>query len=181
MSPVLTQPHLGGAEASGRGSQRGDYLLRSEADVRFTVLVDIKRPDSPLLVPNAYRGEGTHSAVYRPGKDLAGGISQLQLNCESWARTGSQQPDARDWAAFDRILTHEPKGILVIGHLKEFVDKNDRVDHAKAASFERLRRNTHNPEILTFDELLSRASYLAERQFKVADSVQSVGELDEAW
>jgi len=36
--------------------------------------------------------------------------------------------------------------------------------HAKRISFELLRRNIGNPEILTFDEILERAKYIIDHQ-----------------
>ena len=46
---VQSQPNYGGAGISGQGTQRGDYLLKTQAVKQFTVLVEIKRPDAPLL------------------------------------------------------------------------------------------------------------------------------------
>jgi hypothetical protein len=45
---VQSQPNYGGAAVSGQGTQRGDYLLKTQAVKRFTVLVEIKRPDASL-------------------------------------------------------------------------------------------------------------------------------------
>ena len=60
-----------------------------------------------------------------------------------------------------RLHTHEPKSILVVGHPAEFDGDDDR-----SGSFERCRRNLHNPAILTFDELLQRARFLVKTDFE---------------
>jgi hypothetical protein len=52
------------------------------------------------------------------------------------------------------IFTHEPKGILVIGNT------NQLNSFEKRNSFELYRQNVHNPEIITFDELLERAKFI---------------------
>jgi len=61
VSLVQSKPHLGGTTVSGRGSKLGDFLALSEAQVKFTVLVEIKRPQSPLVRP--LRNTGTESIL----------------------------------------------------------------------------------------------------------------------
>jgi hypothetical protein len=161
LTTVQNQPHYGGTELDGRGAQRGDFLARTEADVRFTVVVDIKKPSTPLLVNTAYRGE----QIFRVAEHVAGGVAQLQANCATWFREGSMRREAIDLEIREHLHTHEPKGILVVGHTREFENHAGRI-----GSFERFRRSLHNPEILTFDELLARASYLVETNFEMAEA-----------
>ena len=118
-------------------------------EARFTVLVEIKTPSSHLL-KDIYRNK-----VYEISKDLVGGVSQLQSNCRTWAVDGSKQEDNAALLQQYGISTYEPKGILVIGNTKELVD-----DMNKKATFELFRRNLHNPEVITFDELLARARFM---------------------
>jgi hypothetical protein len=150
LGQVEGQPHYGGVTVSGTGGQRGDFLMSTEAQARFTVLVEIKKPNSELVANKEYRNK-----VYELGEDLTGGVSQLQSNCRTWVLEGSRHEDNVERLAAEGISTYEPKGILVI---KDTGQLNDNKN--KKATFELFRRNLHNPEIITYDELLERAKYL---------------------
>lgn len=51
-------------------------------------------------------------------------------------------------------MTVLPQGILVVGNTAE-LDNEDKI-----RSFELFRQNLHNPEIITYDELLARAKFV---------------------
>jgi hypothetical protein len=150
LSQIENQAHYGGTIVSGAGGQRGDFLMSTEAKARFSVLVEIKKPNSELVMNKKYRNK-----VYELGEDLTGGVSQVQSNCRTWVLEGSRQEENVERLADENISTYEPKGILVIGHTAQL--ENDR---NKKATFELFRRNLHNPEVITYDELLERAKYL---------------------
>ena len=143
---VQRQPDYGGRRVSGRGSQKGDNLTATVGDLRFTVLVEIKKPSTPLL------GSKYRNAAYRASPELAGGIAQVQKNCHTWEVDGSRKDENRD--DLGDTLTVRPKGILVIGRGEDLNSREKRV------CFELLRRNTFNPEIITFDELFARAEFI---------------------
>jgi len=144
---IETKPSLGGKAITRKGSQEGDYLLSTEAETKFTVLVEIKRPDADLVSNNLYRNR-----TYELGPDLTGGVAQLQQQCWRWAVEGARSDENRDILESQGIFTHEPKGILVIGDTASIKNNRD-----KMRTLESFRRNLHNPEIITFDELLHRA------------------------
>ena len=86
---------------------------------------------------------------------MAGGISQLQVNCRTWEVEGSVTESNRDRVeTAEEALTITPKGILVIGRTNQLTTRDQK------KSFELLRCNLHNPEIITFDELYNRASFI---------------------
>jgi hypothetical protein len=148
LSEVQGQAHYGGTDVTGRGGQRGDFLMASQAVVKFTVLVDIKKPQTPLLNERPYRNR-----AYAVTSELSGGVAQLQSNCRTWAEEGSKREENRDLEEAG-IYSYEPKGILIIG-------STTQLDHRdKRSSFELYRRHLTNPEILTFDEILERARFL---------------------
>lgn len=149
LSQIEDQPHYGGTTVSGIGGQRGDFLMSTEAQARFTVLVEIKKPNSELVTGKKYRNK-----VYELGSNLTGGVSQLQSNCRTWILEGSRQDENVERLAAEDISTYEPKGVLVVGHTAQLSNRNEK------ATFELFRRNLHNPEIITYDELLERAKYL---------------------
>jgi hypothetical protein len=146
---IQSQPYYGGAGLSGAGGQRGDYLMSTEAKAKFTVLVEIKKPEGVLVTDKLYRNK-----VCCLGDDLTGGVSQLQSNCRTWALEGAKHEENAEKLIKDEIYTYEPKGVLIVGTTAQLNDRN------KKATFEMFRRNLHNPEIITYDELLERAAYM---------------------
>jgi hypothetical protein len=156
---VQTQPNYGGTALTGSGGQRGDFLASTDAEVKFTCLVEIKKPTTQLLQNSEYRNGAWGASV-----DLSGAISQVQVNCAKWEIEGSRTDQNRDNMA--DVCTVSPRGIVVIGKTSQ-LDSRD-----KKNSFERYRREMHNPEIITFDELFERARYI------VGEPVQS-SEIDD--
>lgn len=149
------QPHFGGIAVSGKGAQRGDFLFHTAAENKYTVLVEIKKPQTHLF---SFSNSG-ELVNYRNGvplihPELIGAISQIQVNSKTWEIEGAKTEANSEELANQRISTINPKGILVIGHTRQ-LDSS-----AKRKAFELYRINTHNPEILTFDELYERAKYI---------------------
>jgi antiviral defense system Shedu protein SduA len=60
------------------------------------------------------------------------------------------------------VYSYKPKSFLLIGKLSEFLTHGGP-NRERFASFELLRKNTIAPEIITFDELLERAQFIASR------------------
>lgn len=152
------QPIYGGVKVSGRGGQKGDYLMHTTGQNRFTVLVEIKKPGTNLFF---HHKDGT-TANYRNGvphanPELTGAISQIQVNCNTWESEGARTPQNAEELLQAKIFTHKPRGILVIGCTKEL----DSFE--KRTAFEIFRQNLQNPEIITFDELLERARFIVNK------------------
>ncbi len=147
LTPLAIESHMGGTDYDGQGANRLDFNLATDAPNRFSVLVDIKRPSSKLLYEKPYR-----STIYRAGKELSGGVAQLQAYCRLWAVEGSKQEKNARKLAEQGIYVYEPKGILVVGSLAQLGNDMDKI-----SSFELFRRNLHNPEVITYDELFRRA------------------------
>lgn len=103
-----------------------------------------------------HSGSEIRSGVHRVGTSLVDGVSQLQINCQTWETEGSRTEANRNLAIQDNYYTHEPRAILVIGHTRQLDNENKR------KSFEIFRVNLKSPEILTFDELYMRAKYIVE-------------------
>ena len=146
------EPNLGGQDITGQGEQRGDFMMATAAETSFTVIVEIKRPDTPLVLEEQYR-----NGAHKLGPDLVGGIVQVQQQCFQWQEQASL-PQNREILDEQDIFTHEPKGILVIGNTNTLTDLNRR------RTFESFRRRTTKPEIITFDELLERARFIVQPQ-----------------
>ncbi|MBI2417138.1 MAG: DUF4263 domain-containing protein [Ignavibacteriales bacterium] len=152
-SVLSDQPHIGGINYTGLGTQRGDFLLSSIAAAKFTCLVEIKKPFTKLLFYQ--KGQ---PFIYRNGaclisSELSGAVSQIQVNCKTWQETALNTQNDRTLHPLN-IHTIQPKGILVIGRTEELITDTS------VATFELYRRNIYNPEIITFDELLARARFI---------------------
>jgi len=147
---LAAQPHYGGTAVTGKGAQKGDYLLSTNAEASFTVLVEIKRPDTPLFSTKDYR-----NGVPLISGELAGATSQIQVNAYTWENEGSKTPANQEILQEESSFVIHPKGILVIGSTPQLLN-----DSEKIKAFELYRRNLANPEIITFDELLNRAEFI---------------------
>lgn len=163
LNTIDEQPNYGGTTVRGDGAQRGDFFTSSSGNVCFTVLVEVKKPNTMLLTPRPYR-----NASYPPSVELSGGVSQLQNNCRTWEVEGSRTESNREIMTEQGINTVSPKGILVIGNLSQLED------NSKKTSFELYRRNLTNPEVITFDELLERAKFIVEHQKADAEKATTI-------
>jgi hypothetical protein len=161
LNTLTDQPEYGGSDFLGKGKQKGDFLLNSEAEIKFTVLVEIKKPSTNLLAvyhkgDNKGQGYRYRNGAYLLSNELLGGISQVQINCKTWLRN-CFNPENNDKLMAEKIYTVSPKGILVIGNTKELMGDRERIE-----TFQSYRNNINNPEIVTFDELYGRAKYIVE-------------------
>lgn len=154
---VNDQPDYGGRNYTGKGSQRGDFLARTSGEIKFTVLVEIKTPNTQLFTykRNGQLEENRNGACLL-SRNLLGGISQIQINCRTWSIESQNKKNATPLEK-KSTFTVQPKGILVIGNTSELIDNEDKIN-----TFEEYRRNIHNPEIITFDELYERAKFIVE-------------------
>lgn len=147
-----SQPYYGGKDLYNRGGQRGDYLTHGGGDIMFTVLVEIKTPATPLL----RGGKEIRSGAWSLSSELADAISQLQANVDQWERDSRALQNIDALEAKD-VYTVKPKGIIVIGRLKELAQTR-----TKRETFQRFRNSLHAIDILTFDELYDRARFIVE-------------------
>ena len=157
---IQNQPNYGGDSVNGRGGQRGDFLTTTEAATKFSCLVEIKKPSTKLLQKDQYR-----NGAWGISADLAGAISQMQVNCAQWEIYGSKTEQNRE--RLNGVNTISPRGIVVIGKT------SDLNTHDKKNSFERFRREIRNPEIITYDELYERARFIVQ-----GDTID-VGQIEE--
>jgi len=157
------QPYYGGMTYKGTGSQKGDFLMSTEADSKFTILVEIKTPATKLLSyskSEPIQIKNLRNDVWLLSTDLLGAISQIQVNCRTWSLDSQRSENTRQLEK-ENIFTVEPKGILIIGNTTELVR-----DESIVSCFESFRRNTNNPEIITFDELYKRAEFIVNNKIQ---------------
>lgn len=140
--------------------KRVDALLRTRGLISSLCFVEIKTHKTDLLQHQPYRG-----GCWAPSAELSGGVSQVQgtvsLATET-IRTKLALTDEVGNPTGEEAYNYLPKSFLVIGSLKEFVGEHG-VNQERYRSFELFRRNTCNPEIITFDELFERARFIVEQ------------------
>lgn len=146
---------VSGTDLAGRGEEFADFLTGCE---NFTVLVELKRPDTDLFGADANR-----SGSWKLSNDLISAVSQILEQKASWQieSEGGNNFNANGNPIVQK--TFDPKAILIIGDTSQFVGE-DRERRIKAKTFELFRRDSRNIEILTYDEVYKRAKYLVDSQ-----------------
>lgn len=155
LHPEQPQPYYGGQGLDGTGAQRGDFITSSTGNLKFVVLVEIKKPTTRLL-----RGlQPIRNGAWGLSNELTDAVTQLQANLSTWELEGSRTPRSRDALEDSGVYTVAPKGIIVIGNLNELIGDRD-----KHQTFHRFRNSLQGIEIITFDELLERARFIVENE-----------------
>jgi hypothetical protein len=140
--------------------KRVDALLRTRGVISSLCFVEIKTHRTDLLQKQPYR-----SGCWAASDELTGGIAQVQgsvaLATDS-IRTKLAIDDDLGNPTGEEAFNYLPKSFLVIGTLNEFVGDHG-VSQERYRSFELFRRNTANPEVVTFDELYERARFIVQQ------------------
>jgi Domain of unknown function (DUF4263) len=151
LNQIQGQASYGGMDFSGKGNQKGDFLHHTEGDARFTVLVEIKKPNSRIFqsAPPKYR-----NGVPGFDSEFANALSQVQVNSRTWELEGCRSDANRDRLESQGIYTVQPRSLLIYGSTNEL----DSME--KRNCFEVFRGQLKNTEIVTYDELLKRAQFI---------------------
>jgi hypothetical protein len=146
---------VGAGGTDDRNRPTVDYLMNF---TDYSVLVEIKRPDTPLFQQRRSGRSGT----WRFSTDFMDAVSQVLEQKAEWllqAQTGQNYDKTGDRRISTR--TRDPKAILVIGRTSEIESVgNSRDAEVRRDTFELFRRDTRNLDIVTFDELLERARFI---------------------
>ena len=154
LSQLQGQAHYGGSDLTGRGTQKGDYLHYTVGDdAKFVVLVEIKRPDSPIFQANS-SGQKYRNGVPGFNVEFANTLSQVQVNARTWELEGSQTEANRSQLEAQSIYTVHPRSLLIYGCTSQLNTLERR------NCFEIFRGQLKNTEIVTYDELLNRARFI---------------------
>jgi hypothetical protein len=158
-SPDKLEQVVSGWNLTDEG-RRADAVLRTSGRIRSIVLAEIKHHRTELLSA----GRPYRNGVYAPSPELAGGVAQVQATAHQAAqqlreRIVSKAEDGSEIPG-DYTYLFQPRSFLIIGHLSELTGEAGGDHTQKIRSFELFRRNMTSPEVLTFDEVLSRAEGL---------------------
>jgi hypothetical protein len=151
----LEQMATGGDLANA--GRRTDALLKTHAFISSLCFVEIKRHDTPLLSSSPYRSD-----VWSPSSEVSGGVAQMQATLQASIENLRRvvfPTDVEGNPTGEKLFNIMPRSFLVVGDLKEFIT-DVGVNEAKFRSFECYRRSILAPEIVTFDELFHRASFI---------------------
>src|SRR5690606_6967989 len=119
--------------------------------------------DTPL-----FETGGNRSKSWRLSKDITNSVSQILTQKAEWElKSQTEQFDSEGKLVHEKTI--DPKTILIIGDTSQFKG-NDRDSRIKAKTFELYRRNSRNIEIVTFDELFERASFIVNNKTNTEDS-----------
>ena len=147
---------VAGFSSSGPG-KRTDAPLRTSGSIRSLVFAEIKHHLTDILCKDHYR-----TGCWAPSDELAGGVAQVQQTVQLATREIGEA--LRDTDP-DGSLTGEaryllrPRSFLILGELSQLRGTSGGIHPGRFSSFELYRRNLHEPEVLTFDELLARAEW----------------------
>lgn len=125
----------------------------------YTVLVEIKRPSTPIFKPM----KGGRAGTWEFTSDFTSAVSQILEQKAEWS-SFAEAGDHYDKVSGRRLgaRTRNARCILVIGSRKEFeAASNEREGNLKRDTFELFRRECRSIDIVTFDELLERAQFIA--------------------
>ncbi|MGB2791192.1 MAG: Shedu immune nuclease family protein [Candidatus Moraniibacteriota bacterium] len=146
-----SQANIGGHDViTGKGDRKTDTLSSTGGDLNFTILIEIKKPDTNIF-DGLYRGE----KVPLFSEDFYGGINQILSDTKYWELQSSRTEENKDVLEKAGIYTVSPKGILVIGRINEF-----KGDLHKRNMFQHFRQGYSNVEIITYDELFKRVYFI---------------------
>jgi len=140
--------------------KRVDALLKTRGIVSSLCFAEIKTHKTKLLENKPYR-----SGCWSPSKELSGAVAQVQGTVANAIENLSEKINIEDDQGNptgEEFFKYQPKSYLIIGNLGEFKTEKG-VNKDKFRSFELYRKNTTNPEIITFDELFERAKFIVHK------------------
>ncbi len=154
LSIIQKEASVSDIDIDGKNTVISDFLM---SDTRFTVLVELKRPDTKL-----FEKDGNRSKSWRLSKDLTYAVSQILAQKAEWEIKAQTEQYREDGEVIEE-KTYDPKTILIIGNTEQFRG-TDRDSRVKAKTFELYRRNSKNIEIVTYDELYDKACFIVNNQ-----------------
>jgi hypothetical protein len=160
------EAHIGTGDVAGQDGPIGDFLLGA---TNFTVLVELKRPDTRL-----FESRQNRAGSWKLSAALIDSVSQLHEHKASW-QLKSEARAASNFTSDGQLIvqkTLDPKCILIIGSNDQF-SGTERDKAIKLRTFELFRRDSRNIEILTFDELFERATFVVGHSDSVLQQVQN--------
>lgn len=147
------EAHLSDAELNGSNTVIGDYLL---GDKMFTTFIELKKPST-----NLFGKSGNRSNSWKLSNDLIDSFSQI-LEHKASGLLQLEKPQFINGEPLKQ-KAFDSKVVLIIGHWNELDESSSTLEREiKKKTLELFRRDSRNVEILTFDELYERATFIVE-------------------
>lgn len=154
LSILQREASVSDSDLDGSNTAITDFLLGS---TDFTVLVEVKRPDTTL-----FESAKNRSKSWRISTKVFDAVSQILAQKAAWEIKSSGTNYDKQGALIHQH-TSDPKSILIIGSASQFHD-NPRDKEIKQKTFELFRRDSRGVEILTYDEVYERAYYIVNQE-----------------
>ena len=156
--------HLSDAELNGSNTVIGDYLL---GDKMFTTFIELKKPSTNLFGKSSNR-----SNSWKLSNDLIDSFSQI-LEHKASGLLQLEKPQYINGEPLKQ-KAFDSKVVLIIGHWNELDESSSTLEiEIKKKTLELFRRDSRNVEILTFDELYERATFIAEGNTTKSSEIQN--------
>ncbi len=147
---------VGGGGTDNQNKPVVDFLLNF---MDYTVLVEIKRPDTAIFKA----AKGGRAGTWEFSSEFTSAISQVIEQKAEWASFAQTREHYDKSGAELLTRTRNAKCILVIGSRDEFTQaSNARNANLMRDTFELFRREMRSIDIITFDELLERARFITQ-------------------
>jgi len=162
LSILQNEAHIANADIAGKDGAIIDSLLGSS---KFTVLVEMKKPDTPL-----FKSRQDRANSWKLSGELIDAVSQILEQRASWQISAERNANQNfnDKGELIKQKTLDPKSILIIGSNREFSGSEKEIQ-IKQRTFELFHRDSRNIEILTYDELFERAKFMVEHSSNSRD------------
>jgi len=147
---------VGGGGTDNRNKPLLDFLQTFKD---YTVLVEIKRPDTPIFKRTS--GGKSRAGTWEFTSQFVSAVSQILEQKAEWAAFAQNGENYNRQGVELAARTRNAKAILVFGSSEEFERSgNARDANIMRDTFELFRRETRGIDIVTFDELLERARFI---------------------
>lgn len=150
---LQAEAHVADTDLGGKDASIVDFLMGCS---NFTVLVEVKKPSTPLFLKSQNRANS-----WRLSRDFTDAVSQILEQKASW-QIKAETNAHKNYNVSDVLLrqrTLDPKCILIMSSNAAFAG-TEKEQEIKLRTFELFRRDSRNIEIVTYDELYERASFI---------------------
>ncbi len=149
--------HASDTSAAGKDGVISDYLL---GDKRFTTFVELKLPTTNLFGPSKNR-----SHAWALSNKLIDAYSQiLEQKASGQIKIETTKELLDDFNHEITQRSFDSRTILIIGSWDEISADPPGIKRTKEKTFELFRRDSRNIDIITYDELYERASFIVKNE-----------------
>ena len=149
--------HASDTTAAGKGDVIADYLI---GDKRFTTFVELKLPTTNLFGSSQNRA----NCWTLSGKLIDAYSQILEQKASGQIKIETTKELLDDFNHEISQRSYDSRTILIIGTWGEIADDPVGTKRIKEKTFELFRRDSRNVDIITYDELYERASFIVNNE-----------------